>query len=54
MNVEHIRSEIQRLRGQSPFRPFAITFVGSELAIIEHPENMAFDPRPGRLRISTS
>jgi hypothetical protein len=47
MSVELIRSEIQRLRRQSPFRPFGITFVGGELAIIEHPENVAFDPRPG-------
>jgi hypothetical protein len=47
MKVELIRSEIQRLLRQSPFRPFAITFVGGEQAIIEHPENVAFDPRPG-------
>ena len=47
MKVELIRSEIQRLLRQSPFRPFAITLVGGEQAIIEHPENVAFDPRPG-------
>ena len=47
MNVELIRSEIQRLLRQSPFRSFAITFVGGEQAIIEHSENVAFDPRPG-------
>lgn len=47
MNTELVRSEIQRLLRQSPFRPFAITFVGGEQAIIEHPENVAFDPRPG-------
>ncbi len=47
MKVELVRSEIQRLLRQSPFRPFAITLVGGEQAIIEHPENVAFDPRPG-------
>jgi hypothetical protein len=47
MTVELIRSELQRLLRQAPFRPFAITFVGGERAIIEHPENVAFDPRPG-------
>ncbi len=47
MKVELVRSELQRLLRQSPFRPFAITLVGGERAIIEHPENVAFDPRPG-------
>ena len=36
-----------RLLRQSPFQPFVITFVGGERAVIEHPENVAFDPRPG-------
>jgi hypothetical protein len=35
------------LVNQSPFRPFAITFIGGEQAVIEHSENVAFDPRPG-------
>jgi hypothetical protein len=47
MQVELIRSELQRLLRQVPFRPFVITFVGGERAVIEHPENVAFDPRPG-------
>lgn len=47
MNVELIRSELQRLLNQTPFRSFAISFVGGEQAIIEHSENVAFDPRPG-------
>lgn len=47
MKVELIRSEFQRLLRQAPFRPFAITFVGGERAMIEHPENVAFDPRAG-------
>lgn len=47
MKVELVRAELQRLLRQSPFRPFAITLNASERAIIEHPENVAFDPRPG-------
>ncbi len=40
-------SELQKLLKQTPFRTFIITFVGGEQAIIEHSENVAFDPRPG-------
>ncbi len=47
MKVELVRSEVQRLLKQSPFRPFVLTLVGGERAVIEHPENVAFDPRPG-------
>ena len=47
MKVELVRSELQRLLRQSPFRPFAITLKAGERAIIDHPENVAFDPRPG-------
>jgi hypothetical protein len=47
MKTEHVRTELQRLLRQSPFHPFVLTFTGGERAIIEHPENLAFDPRPG-------
>jgi hypothetical protein len=47
MKVELVRAELQRLLRQSPFRAFAITLKGGERAIIEHPENVAWDPRPG-------
>jgi hypothetical protein len=47
MKVELIRSELQHLLRQTPFRPFAIIMVGGEQALIEHSENVAFDPRPG-------
>jgi hypothetical protein len=47
MGVEHVRSELQRLVNQVPFRPFVITFIAGEQAIVEHSENVAFDPRPG-------
>jgi len=47
VQVELIRTELQRLLRQQPFRPFVITFIGGKRALIEHPENVAFDPRPG-------
>lgn len=47
MEAELVRSELQRLVRQVPFRPFVITLMGGERAVIEHPENVAFDPRPG-------
>jgi hypothetical protein len=47
MQVELVRSELQRILRQTPFRPFVIALAGGERAVIEHPENVAFDPRPG-------
>jgi hypothetical protein len=47
MQVELVRSELQRLLRRAPFRPFVISLSGGERAVIEHPENVAFDPRPG-------
>ena len=47
MKVELVRSEVQRLLRSVPFRPFILTMVGGERKVIEHPENIAFDPRPG-------
>lgn len=47
MSTELIRSELQRVIHQKPFQPFVITFNGGERAVIEHSENVAFDPRPG-------
>lgn len=47
MQTELIRTELQRVIRQSPFRPFILTMKGGERALIEHSENVAFDPRPG-------
>jgi hypothetical protein len=47
MKVELVGAELQRLLRQSPFRAFDITLKGGERAIIEHAENVAWDPRPG-------
>jgi hypothetical protein len=42
--VETERSEIQRLIRQVPFRRFALQMENGERIVIEHPENIAFDP----------
>lgn len=42
--VEAIRSEVQRLLRSAPFRPFALTLENGDRVIIEHPENIAFNP----------
>jgi hypothetical protein len=47
MNPEILRNELKRTLRQAPFRPFILTFRGGERAVVEHPENIAFDPRPG-------
>jgi hypothetical protein len=47
MRTELIRSEVRRLLRQVPFRPFLLTLESGDRVLIEHPENIAFDPRPG-------
>jgi hypothetical protein len=42
--VEVIRTELQRLLKSAPFQPFALTLENGDRIIIEHPENIAFDP----------
>jgi hypothetical protein len=42
--VEAIHSEVQRLLRSAPFRPFALIMENGDRIIIEHPENIAFDP----------
>lgn len=44
MDTISIRSEVQRLLRQTKFRPFALLMENSDRVIIEHPENIAFDP----------
>jgi hypothetical protein len=45
--VEAVRSEVQRLIRSAPFRPFALTLENGDRVIIEHPENIAFEPDQG-------
>ena len=44
MRTEAVRSEIERLLRQVPFRPFAMSMENGDRIIIGHPENIAFDP----------
>lgn len=42
--IEVIRAEVQRLLRAAPFLPFALVLENGDRVIIEHPENIAFDP----------
>ena len=42
--VEAVRGEVLRLIRSAPFRPFALNLENGDRVIIEHPENIAFDP----------
>ena len=42
--VETIRSQVRRLFRLTPFRPFSLNMEDGDRIIIEHPENIAFDP----------
>lgn len=47
MRAELNRAELQRLLRQVPFQRFVLTFDSGDRVLIEHPENIAFDPTPG-------
>jgi hypothetical protein len=42
--VDITRSQIQQLLRDVPFRPFALSLENGDRIVIEHPENIAFDP----------
>ncbi|MEX2316650.1 MAG: hypothetical protein WD669_05835 [Pirellulales bacterium] len=44
MRTTAIRDEVKRLIRQTPFRPFALNLENGDRVIVEHPENIAFDP----------
>ena len=44
MRTKVVRTEVLRHLHQSPFRPFALAMENGDRIIIEHPENIAFDP----------
>jgi hypothetical protein len=43
MRSVEVREDIQRLVRQRPFRPFIVNFENGDRALVEHPENIAFD-----------
>lgn len=45
--TESIRTEVQRLIRAVPFRKFLLILESGDRVLIEHPENIAFDPNPG-------
>jgi len=47
MRAELNRAEVLRLLNIRPFRPFVITLDNNQQLVVEHPENIAFDPTPG-------
>jgi hypothetical protein len=47
MRAETFRYELKRLLRHQPFEKLIIAFDGGDKVIVEHPENVAFDPTPG-------
>ena len=47
MRAEVFRLELTKVLRQQPFEKFLIAFDSGDKVIIEHPENVAFDPTPG-------
>lgn len=44
MRTEVVQVEIRRLLQAVPFQPFALSLENGDRIVIEHPENIAFDP----------
>ncbi len=42
--VDVVRGEVQRLLRSVPFHPFALSLEDGNRVLIEHPENIAFNP----------
>jgi hypothetical protein len=45
--LEANRFRVSRLLRANPFRPFALNLENGDRIIIQHPENIAFDPSEG-------
>lgn len=46
MHAELNRIEVLRMIHANPYQKFILSMIGGERIIIEHPENIAFDPTP--------
>jgi hypothetical protein len=53
MRTKVVRAEVQRLITQAPFRRFALNMENGDRIVIEHPENIAFDPAADGVNGST-
>lgn len=53
MRTDVVREEVTRLIHQRPFRPFVFSLENGDRVTIDHPENIAFEPKgngtPGSL-----
>lgn len=47
MRTETTRAQIHSLQDARPFRPFVIMLENGTRVLIEHPENIAYDPKEG-------
>ena len=45
MRAETIKDDLRRLVRQAPFQPFIINMENGDRIPVDHPENIAFDPR---------
>ena len=45
MRTDVIKEALARLVRQSPFQPFIVNLENGDRIVVEHPENIAFDPR---------
>ncbi len=51
MRIEETREELLRLVHQRPYQPFLVSLENGDRLMVEHPENIAFDPEQnGRSR----
>ena len=51
MRTDETREELLRLVHQRPFQQFVVSLENGDRLLVEHPENIAFDPEPnGRSR----
>jgi hypothetical protein len=53
MRTEVVRDEVLRLVKRNPFQPFSLNMENGERIVIEHPENLAFDPTNGTGKASS-
>ena len=45
VRTDYHREQVQQLCRKAPFEPFALSMENGDRIIVEHPENIAFDPR---------
>ena len=44
MRTETIRAAVRRFTRNVPFQPFILNMENGDRVVVEHPENIAFDP----------